>query len=409
MDDEIQTFADGRPPVPPYSPQARTRARDRLLAEARGGSRFRLPRLGWQAAAAFGATIVLVGGVAVTLSGQSGKGSAPGTSAMLSADELNPLPGQFIEVESETMYGSHNFNGTAKTRYLYREHRKIWKSVDGSKDGLLWTEGRESRPWPGEALPSAAGNWNQSTWYTLNACKDAIGPFRDDYVYLSTLPTDPSAMRDYLYQGFNSQAAKEKPGITGENIAFGRAGDLLRENYFPKAQRDALFEAVKTIPGVEVADDVEDLAARKGVALGRVSAGGVLEQLIFDPATHVLMGERQTAADEKADAPVGSVLALTAEVKITVVDALPQAQNPVSDGSGCDRLPATVKRSEPQPPGDQPQPTSKTMDEPQPANATAEPPSTVKTPDQPQPTDEPPSTANATDQSQPPAEPQSTG
>ncbi|MFD0479096.1 CU044_5270 family protein [Nonomuraea thailandensis] len=251
MDDEIRAFAEGRPEAPPYGAEARARARERLLAEARGGRRFRLPGLGRQAAAAFGVTVVLVGGVAVALSDQ-GAGPGPAASATQSAQvapgELDPRPGQFIVVESETMYGSFTLGADGKeaSRHLYRSHRKIWQSVDGSANGLLMRQAREPRPWPGEELPEAEQTgWQGTSWDTLAACPGSLGEHRTDYAYLSTLPADPAALRERLYRLGGK-------GQDPDHSALDRARGLLTETYLPRAQRQALFEAVKTIPGVRV-------------------------------------------------------------------------------------------------------------------------------------------------------------
>jgi hypothetical protein len=131
-------------------------------------------------------------------------------------------------------------------------------------------------------------------------------------------------MRARLYQ--MPAAAGEAKGDESDRAAFDHLTDLVRETYLPKAQRDALFEAAKSIAGVQVAEGVEDSAGRKGLALGRVDPQGILRQAIFDPVTHVFMGERQTVVDDRlARAPKGSVLALTAQLKTSVVDVLPQA------------------------------------------------------------------------------------
>ncbi|WP_433439946.1 CU044_5270 family protein [Nonomuraea sp. CA-141351] len=329
-DDEIRMFADGRPTVPPYGSEARARARERLLAEARGGGRFRLPRLGLQAAAAFGATVVLVGGVAAALSNQGGGSANPAASVTQSAsvsssDELSPRPGQFILIESETMYGSFTFgNDGEESRYLYRTHRKIWQSVDGSADGLLQIEGLEPKPWPGRSLPKSAKDWQGSDWHTLASCPGQRGDRRTDYAYLSTLPTDAAGMRARL-QETSAAYVSDGKGVDNDRAAFDHVSDLVRETYLPKAQREALFEAAKTIPGVQVTEGVEDAAGRKGVALGQLDPQGILRQAIFDPATHLFMGERHTVVDSKlAQAPEGSVLALTAQLKVSAVDELPK-------------------------------------------------------------------------------------
>ncbi|MFB4266830.1 CU044_5270 family protein [Nonomuraea sp. GTA35] len=336
MDDEIRVFAEGRPEAPPYGAEARARARERLLTQARGGGgRFRLPRLGWQAAAAFGVTVVLVGGVAVALSNQ-GAGPGPATSATQSAEvtpgELHPRPGQFIMVESETMYGSFTMGADGKeaSRHLYRSHRKIWQSVDGSASGLLMMEGREPRPWPGEELPEAEKTgWQGTSWDTLAACPGRLGEYRTDYAYLSTLPADPAALRERLYRLGGK-------GGDRDFSALDHARSMLTETYLPRAQRQALFEAIKTIPGVRVEQGVEDAAGREGVALaGPGGERGVESQLIFDPETFMYLGERQEVVAEGAAAPKGSILALTAQLSVSVVDRLPEEAAQAQGDASC--------------------------------------------------------------------------
>ncbi|MFI7151195.1 CU044_5270 family protein [Nonomuraea sp. NPDC050022] len=355
MDDEIRMFADGRPAAPPYPQEARAKARERLLREAREGRGFRLPKLGWQAAAAFGVTVALVGGVAVALSAQQPKigvaTSAATQSAAVSDGELQPKPGQFIMVASNTMYSSFTQANGKMTRYLYRTHREIWQSADASADGLLLIAGLSPKPWPGEPLPAEAQKWKGESWMQLASCPDRLAAFRTDYAYLSTLPNDPTAMRDFLYKRQSARSGGKEVAGKGEadREAFVAAGDLVRETYMPKAQRDALFEAAKEIPGVQVAEGVEDSAGRQGVALGRESEG-TLDQLIFDRDTHMLLGERHTVVDAKAaGAPVGSVLALTAQLKVAVADRLPEQASKGEKDSSCMPQPGATADSTGQP------------------------------------------------------------
>jgi hypothetical protein len=331
MDDDFEDFVDGRPAAPPYRPQARAQARERLLREARRG--FRFPRLGWQAAAAFGVTVTLVGGVAVALAGQGAGPDRTSTATSVNRTatqyfpELQPKPGQFILIESDTMYGATvGRPGAEPTRHLYRTHRKIYQSVDGQADGLLLIEGLEPKPWPGEKLPENAHRMQPPTRSWLASCPGQRGDQRDDYSYLSTLPADPERMRERFYQ--------DDPGDRhADEVAFDAAGELVRETYLPKAQREAVFKAIKAIPGVEEAQGVQDSAGRTGVALGR-QMDGTLHQLVFDPETHTLLGERGTVVDAKvAGAPEGSLIAHTAELSVTVVDKLPQVDDVDGDGS----------------------------------------------------------------------------
>ncbi|WP_327086375.1 CU044_5270 family protein [Nonomuraea sp. NBC_01738] len=334
MDDEIRMFAEGRPSAPPYPSEARERARAELLREAAGRGRFRLPRVGWQAAAAFGVTVALVGGVAFTLSGTlSGRGGESGPATRVASvvstfdtpGELAPKPGQFVLVESETMFTSETVGETV-SRHLYRTKRKLWRSADGSADGLLMIEGLAPKPWPGTTeLPADAKNWQGTRWSVLASCRQT----RMDYAILGELPTEPAAIRERLYA--QNQVGEGKD-LEVDGQVFRAVGDLFRETYLPKAQRDAIFEAALTIPGVQRADGVADAAGRQGMALGRVSHGR-LDQFIFVPDTHIYLGERTTVVDAaEAEAPVGSVLALTAE-SASVVDRLPDAPDADRDDS----------------------------------------------------------------------------
>ncbi|MFC4591422.1 CU044_5270 family protein [Sphaerisporangium corydalis] len=359
MDDEIEIFTAGRPAAPPYPSEAREEARRNLLAEG-GRRRFRTPRFGWQAAGAFGLTVALIGGIALALPSWTGGSAArPGAAATESASvassqgmgELSPKPGQFLLFESETMYTAEyagDSTGTDTARYLYRTQRKIWSSADGSAPGLLSITGLEPRALPGLPLPAEATRDERESWHQIAGhCPGSPDVFRTDYAYLSGLPSDGPAMRDYLYE-------RDHGGQSADDGVFTAVGDLTRENYMPRAQRQALFEAAKTIPGVKVADGVKDAAGRAGVAVGR-EENGVLTQLVFDPDTFLFLGERGTVVDEKTGrAPVGTVVALTAQLKVSVVDRLPEAEGAARDGS-CDvqERPATP------PAGDYTMPTTK--------------------------------------------------
>ncbi|GII65243.1 hypothetical protein Skr01_53280 [Sphaerisporangium krabiense] len=338
MSDEIQQFTDARPSAPSYPEQARRAARDRLLAEATGRGRVWRPRFGWQAAGAFGLTLALAGGLGVALSSRPGPAATPGAMTVTSSAnvtapgqmaELDPRPDQFIVFESETMNLTEVMGDSQTTgRYLYRTYRKFYQSADGHR-GLLWIEGRSPRQLPGRPLPEEAAQWKGGGWNEIAAyCADWPASTRRDYAYLRTLPATPAAMRALLY----TRDGGDRPA---DEAAFDRFGELMRETYMPQAQRQALFEAAKAVPGVEEASGVKDSAGREGVALGRV-IDGVLEQRILDPKTFMLLGERGTVVDAKAaDAPAGTVLTWTAQVKVSVVDRLPDVKDATKD-SKCE-------------------------------------------------------------------------
>ncbi|GAA5068077.1 hypothetical protein HNP84_008301 [Thermocatellispora tengchongensis] len=345
MDEEIKVFADARPAAPSYGGEARERARRRLMAEAGrrrtfpllGGATGARRFLGWQAVGAFAVTVALVGGVTVAVGSQGGPASVAGPasrpeSAVVARSgdfpELEPKPGQFLLFESTTMYTSE---GDGEI-WLYRTNRKMWRPVHGGTSGLLEIEWLEPRPYPGQTVPEVAKEDAEVTsHYEIKGyCPGAPEEVRRDYAYLSTLPADAGEMRAFLY--------RQPHGDDGDDdaYAFDALNELFRESYMPRAQREAAFEAGRTIPGVTVAQDVEDAAGRKGIALGR-EQHGLLTQLIFDPETFDFLGERGTVTGTVTPpAPVGSTLALTAQTGVTVVDALPEDVTDVNPDGSCD-------------------------------------------------------------------------
>ncbi|MEZ0072221.1 CU044_5270 family protein [Planotetraspora sp. GP83] len=361
MSDEIEMIAQARPEAGPYSMTAKMDARRRLTTASPKRRPYGIAFAGVATVAA--ASVVAVGVLAPAQhTGTNGAGSqstgTQGTGTLgtggsgsavvalpkiskMSAEEvlgraaravtdLTPRDDQFIKVSSQTMYGA--FGGGAVntdmgqtsegTRYLYRTKRTIWLSADGKKDGSLKIDYLEPRAYPGWPIPPEAHKQTGTEWNRLPAC-----PTVPDTAYteLKKLPADVDGMRAYLY----ARDGGENPPHVG---AWTAVGDLLRETYMPAAQRAALFKAAATIPGVTVSENAEDAAGRTGIGVGRVSAG-IREDIIFDPKTYELLGERGVVVDEKeAKSPVGSLVASTAQLEVSVDDNAPPVDDPAA---GC--------------------------------------------------------------------------
>ncbi|MFI9555350.1 hypothetical protein [Nonomuraea endophytica] len=303
MDDEIRIFAEGRPAAPPYPEEARSRAREELVRAAARGRRggFRLPRLGWQSVAAFGVTVLLVGGVAGALAREE-----PGMVA--SPGGLDPQPGQYIVVESQGTEGglSQVWSGV-EGPVMKQVRRQVWLTSSGTEAVYIRIETLPSQSLPGKTA-SPTPEEPHTRWLRLAGCPESP----------PALPPDPAALR--------AQLAKPdgNPDRDPAAAAFDRARGMVVERYLTKEQLDALIVAIKEIPGVRVADGVADMTGRTGIGIGLVY-DGVLRQLIFDPVTSQYMGLRHTVVDKKeAEAPEGSVLALTAQLGMRVADALPE-------------------------------------------------------------------------------------
>jgi hypothetical protein len=151
-----------------------------------------------------------------------------------------------------------------------------WDSVDGSKPG--WTvmpdkRGQQSSgPTPAEADPSLEGNTT--------------------YTYLTTLPTDPSALLAEVRAAVAARPGP-KPGdrVDADQEAFEVIGGVLNNTMLPPRLGAALYQAVAKIPGVTMITEVTDLAGRPGIAVQRVSAqNGNTSTWIFDRKTYEFLG-----------------------------------------------------------------------------------------------------------------------
>ncbi|MEU7004523.1 CU044_5270 family protein [Nonomuraea sp. NPDC046570] len=236
-----------------------------------------------------------------------------------SRPELHPRPGQFLVYESQSMGTSGGDGGV----WLSRSKRTIWLPVEGSAvKGVLQEELLAPLPYPGHTLPPAARA--EQALVGKPGRPDRAADFddraeflRNDYAYVSKLPTDTDGMRKHLYTQVPNDGLQDYE-------AWNRVGGLLDESYLPAAQRAALFRAAATIPGVVTVKEAQDAAGRKGIAAAIVSPNGVREEYIFDRKTYDYLGRRGVVVDAKlADAPVGSVVSSSAQLKVSVADSAP--------------------------------------------------------------------------------------
>jgi hypothetical protein len=218
---------------------------------------------------------------------------------------LTARPDQFVYVDSLVAWAGASMPANTADKATYQppveKDRRIWLSVDGTRDGLL----RE------KAVHQAdAGN--------KLVLDDVPLPVQGNPIpaYARNLPTDAKGMRDFLYTGGNSKHS-------ADSSAWTKIGDTLREQYVPPASVAAMFEAAATIPGTSVVHQA-DLAGRKGIAVSRVEAG-TRHDLIFDATTYHFLGERDVVvSNEAAPFPKNAVIGWTAQLKIAIVDRVGQ-------------------------------------------------------------------------------------
>jgi hypothetical protein len=299
-----------RADVPAPEPAALLRARDGMFAPTAA----RKSRWVWRLAPAAGlaaAAAVTVVAVRAQQPVPSGPpvtaGPAPAAAPLdaahllrLAAAEARSEPvlpahgNQFVYVQSRVSWAAVNLGTTGPGEYVpaVPKNRQVWLSVDGSRPGLVRERFAQGGKHPGIPLNNLPLDKEQAA-------------------YKRDLPTDAKAMREYLYQHGTGRNAPDAR-------AFTEISDLLREKYVPPASLAAVFEAAATIPGTTVVRNQVDSAGRPGTAVS-LTDRGIRHDLIFDPATYRLLGERDVAVGAEPF-PRNAVIGYTAQLKIAIVD-----------------------------------------------------------------------------------------
>jgi hypothetical protein len=144
----------------------------------------------------------------------------------------------------------------------------------------------------------------------------------------TTLPRDPDKLLERIYALIGSTG----PSREGEALVF--IADALRGGTVPAELRAALFEAAAKIPGVTITDKQVTFEGATGVAIGRVeSTTGTRQEILIDPDTGQLIGERTVLLEPRGDLPAGPIS--TTSVTTSVVDQAPTGGTPNGALEGC--------------------------------------------------------------------------
>ncbi|SCL16987.1 hypothetical protein GA0070624_1181 [Micromonospora rhizosphaerae] len=322
---DLKTLDDLGRTLDPPGPTPPARLRHRVLTEAtrpaRRTARFARPRFGWRLAAVGGLAAALTVGVLATQVVSFGERTPVSTASAAerilasAAAQARRQPArpvradQFIYVESRTVTMSVHEGGSERVT-ISPAHRRVWLSVDGTRDGLLREQGDPASGRDNLVLPGCQDGTSTQRKYGKAVqveCTPTPG-------YRADLPTDADGMLAYLYRGADGTKNPR------DQEAFTAAGDLIREAYLSPASLAAVFEAVARIPGVRVVGDVTDEAGRAGVALARDDVQGVRAELIFDRKTYAFLGEHEVLTQEAYGLKAGTSINSTAVLKVAVVD-----------------------------------------------------------------------------------------
>ena len=219
-----------------------------------------------------------------------------------------PGPGQYLYVREVVAKGLDSASGCAAIRMTV----EAWVAADGS--------GRQIGRFPDRRcaqldfdLPYRRGGL---PWWLFGA------------VQASTLPTSPAALQRAIVRRFEH-------GHSRASATFVYAATFLNAGS-PPALRAALYQVIKSLPGVQDLGLVADRLGRRGQGIGLVTSG-TRDELIFDPVTTAVL-EQQTVAVGPLQAgnnmdPAGTVLQYTLYQREGVVNSV-TATPPPSPSAG---------------------------------------------------------------------------
>ena len=109
--------------------------------------------------------------------------------------------------------------------------------------------------------------------------------------FLAALPRDVDQLRERLY----TDAEGHGQSVDGEVVVY--VADVLRSGLVPADLRAALFQVLKTVPDVDITSKAVTLQGQPGVGIARTEpVNGTRQEIIIDPGTGLLIGERTVAA-----------------------------------------------------------------------------------------------------------------
>jgi hypothetical protein len=234
-------------------------------------------------------------------------------------------PGQYLKIQSSNLWGSFSTDEKGKEyQWLDTEHMTMYIPADRNGEWVWERSGRIPTTFFDEASKEYALSiqTNDPTGYVLRGANGGFygAPDQSGFPspdYLNSLPRDPHMLLNNIFKRTLGQGQS----IDGEALVF--IADLLRTGMVPADLRAALYKAAALIPGVTVTDDQATLDGHKGIAIGRVEeASHTRQDIIIDPKTGLLIGERQVLTQAQGTMPAGTAITLTT-IETSVADTAP--------------------------------------------------------------------------------------
>jgi hypothetical protein len=267
-------------------------------------ARSRAPRTRLVFAVVAGAAVVTLIAGNVHLSAQSAQAAtvlrdAAGLSIQYS--EITPGPGEYLLSRTHADWGVVDSDGGFR---MNEQTLDVYVPYDANQEWVLVRDWGDTTPTGDGAIFAQNGEFYGDRW------------IQED---LNALPTNAEALLEY----FDSQYLGGSSSRDEDN--FVRMTGVLRSGLVPAELRAGFYGALALIPGVTSTADVANLDGVTGVAIGRTEPLrlGLRQEIIIDPSTGLVIGERQVATVAVLGFGVNSIYSQTA-IETTVVSSAPQ-------------------------------------------------------------------------------------
>jgi hypothetical protein len=194
-----------------------------------------------------------------------------------------PRPDQWLYLETRSTYGTGPGGLVTGGPYRTETHR-TWLRIDGTQRVV---------------------NRNGK----LAGLSSALAPAQADgtylYATLAALPPDPATLLAWVREQVGGVGGGTRDGE--DQIAFATINGILRNYVLPPAVEAAFFHALASLSRVTLVPDSVNVDGRPALAVARVEEGWLREEILLDPSTYRLIGERAIAvADHTSKADDGT-------------------------------------------------------------------------------------------------------
>ncbi|MFY9636328.1 MAG: CU044_5270 family protein [Cellulosimicrobium cellulans] len=237
-------------------------------------------------------------------------------------------PGQYLKIETISLSGGSAVAADG-SQLFWQEKGGGQVYVPADRDGEWVWNREESVPveFSSEAAKAEATRLQEKTPSDMVGIKR--GPrgafYGSEPVIISGMPLDEAAGLPRDPQTLLSliQERTKGAGKSPEIKALGTITAALRTGVIPADLRAAFYKAAALIPGVTVVDKQATIDGRTGIAIGIPSPdGGSRQETIIDPATGLLIGERNVMLKDYPGSPAGTIITWTS-VRTSVVNSAP--------------------------------------------------------------------------------------